>query len=297
MDRVNSFSTLGESLKNINWLLRKAHIKDWETETEVLLSYVLKLGRSELYLNRQRVLGDKEQKKIEKALRKRLQNIPLQYITKHQEFMGIDFLVDRGVLIPRPETEILVEECIKRLRAKKISSLLKVLDLGTGSGVIAISIARFIYPVLVYAVDISAPSLRLASLNAARLDCKEKIIFLKGDWFKPLAGKVKAKSLDAIISNPPYISSSDFVFLPEEIRNYEPLIALDGGIQGLESFSQIISQAPYFLKRGGFLALEVGIKQALAVKRLILKEKDFRGEVEIIRDYSGIERVIIAYRK
>jgi len=295
MKKFNNFSTVGESLKNINQLFREAHLTDGETETEILLSYLLKLPRSELYLNRQRILKDKEQREIKKALQKRLQKVPLQYITKHQEFMGLDFLVDKGVLIPRPETEILVEESIRRLKDRKIASTLQVLDLGTGSGIIAISIAKFIPSVLIYAVDISDQSLRLATLNAVRLGCQEKIIFLKGDWFKPLFGKISQNSLDAIISNPPYISHNDLISLPEEIRNHEPLIALEGGNQGWENFKEIISQAPYFLKKDGFLALEVGIRQAPEVKRLILEEKNFKEEVKIIPDYSGIERVIIAY--
>ncbi|GAB4113626.1 MAG: peptide chain release factor N(5)-glutamine methyltransferase [Candidatus Caldatribacteriota bacterium] len=297
MKKVNHLKTLGENLKHINQLLQEANIEDGQSQAEMLLSYTLGLKRSEIYLNRAILLKEKEQKEIDGAIKKMLQNIPLQYITRHQEFMGIDFLIDWGVLIPRPETEILVEESIKRLKLKKNTSPLKVLDLGTGSGVIAISLVKFISSIQIFAVDISSQSIHLASLNADRSKCKEKIIFLQGNWFDPLRGKVCPKSFDAIISNPPYVSQNDFTFLPTKIKNFEPLIALNGGDKGLESISKIISQAPYYLKSGGFLALEIGNKQALEVKKLILQKEEFRKEVEIIKDYSGQERIVIAYKK
>ncbi len=297
MKKVIHLKTLSENLKHINQLLQEANIEDGQSQAEMLLSYILGLKRSEIYLNRQRLLKDIEQKEIDGAIKKMLKNIPLQYITKRQEFMGIDFLIDWGVLIPRPETEILVEESIKRLKLKRDISPLKVLDLGTGSGVIAISLVKFIPSIQVYAVDISPQSIHLASLNAERSKCQEKIIFLQGNWFDPLKEKVSSESFDAIISNPPYISQKDFATLPAKIKNYEPSIALNGGNKGLKSISKIISQAPYYLKGGGFLALEIGIKQAIEVKKLISQKEEFRKEVEIIKDYSRLERVVIAYKK
>ena len=211
--------------------------------------------------------------------------------------MGMDFLVEKGVLIPRPETEILVEEVIKRLKNYKYSNNLKIADLGTGTGVIAISIAKFTEDVIIYATDISKNSLQIALKNAQKHDCKGKIIFLQGDLFEPFSGRIEKNSLDGIISNPPYINSYDFKSLSPEVKNNEPKIALFGGIDGLGYYRKIIKKSPQYLKRNGFLALEVGLNQSKIVEKLILKENKFNQDIEIIKDYLGIERVVIAYRK
>jgi len=255
------------------------------------------MSRSEIYLNYDRVLNDTEKKQLEKKIKKRIDKIPLQYITKHQEFRGMDFLVEKGVLIPRPETEILVNEVIKRLKNCKYSNNLKVVDLGTGTGIIAICIAKFIEYIIIYAIDISKKSLQLALRNAQKHNCKDKIIFLKGDLFEPFIGRIKKNSLDGIISNPPYIDSYNFELLPPEIKDNEPKVALFGGIDGLDYYRKIIKKSPHYLRKSGFMALEVGAGQAKKVKELILKENNFKQNVEIIKDYSNIERVVIAYRK
>jgi len=291
------FQTVGQALKNISKLFKNKGIINSERETEILLSYFLGMSRSEIYLNSDRMLKDLEKKELEKKIQKRIDKIPLQYITKHQEFMGMDFLVESGVLIPRPETEILVEEVIKRLKNYKCSNILEVADLGTGAGVIAISIANFINNITVYATDISKKSLQIALKNAQKHRCENKIIFLQGDLFEPFKNKIEKLSLEAIISNPPYIDSYDFKSLPPEVRDNEPRIALFGGIDGLDYYREIIKKSPQYLKKKGFLALEVGAGQARKVKELILKENNFTQDIEIIKDYLGIERVVIAHKK
>jgi release factor glutamine methyltransferase len=268
-----------------------------EREVEILLSYSLGMSRSEIYLNSERILKDTEKKQLGKKIQLRIDKLPLQYITKHQEFMGMDFLVEKGVLIPRPETEILVEEVIKRLKNCKYSNNLKVADLGTGTGIIAVCIAKFIEDIIIYATDISKTSLKTALKNAQKHACKDKIIFLLGDLFEPFMGKIEKNSLDGIISNPPYIDSYDFRLLPPEIKDNEPKIALSGGIDGLDYYRKIIKKSPYYLKISGFIALEVGLNQSKIVKELILKENSFNQDIEVINDYLGIERVVIAYRK
>jgi len=255
------------------------------------------MNRSEIYLNFDRVLKDIEKIQLEKKIQKRIDKIPLQYITKHQEFMGMDFLVEKGVLIPRPETEILVEEVIQRLKNYKYSNNLKVVDLGTGTGIIAVSIAKSIEDIIIYATDISKKSLQIALRNAQKHYCKDKIIFLQGDLFGPFIGRIEKNSIDGIISNPPYIDSYDFKLLPPEIKNNEPKIALSGGIDGLDYYRKIIRKSLQYLKKNGFLALEVGLNQSQAVEELILKENNFDEDIEITKDYLGIERVVIAYRK
>lgn len=293
----DKFKTIGQTLKWISKLFQSAGIINPERETEVLLSYFLKINRSEIYLKSDRLLKKKEKRQLEKMIQERIKKIPLQYITKHQEFMGMDFLVEKGILIPRPETEILVERVLEKLKAIKSSSKLKIADLGTGSGIIAISIAKFIQDITIYATDISRKSLQLAFKNAKKHSCEDKIIFLLGDLFEPFMGKIEKNSLNGIISNPPYINLDDFKLLPSEIKDNEPEIALYGGVDGIDYYRKIIKQSPHFLKRDGFIALEVGLNQAKIIKEMILKANNYRLNVEIFKDYSEIERVVIAYRK
>lgn len=293
----DKFKTIGQTLKWVSKLFKSVEIINPERETELLLSYFLKMNRSEIYLNSDRALKNKEKKQLENMIQERIRKIPLQYITKHQEFMGMDFLVEKGVLIPRPETEILVERVIEKLKKRKSSSHLKIVDLGTGTGIIAISIAKFIKDITIYATDISKESLQVALKNAQKHNCEDKIIFLQGDLFEPFQGKIEKNSLDVIISNPPYVNSDDFKLLPPEIKDNEPKIALYGGVDGIDYYRKIVKEGPKFLKRDGFIALEVGLNQVKIIKELILKENNYRKNVEIFKDYSGRERVVIAYRK
>jgi len=297
LENKYKFQSVGQVLKDIIKIFKDKGIVNPEKEAEILLSYSLEMSRSEIYLNSDKVLKDIEKTQLEKKIQKRIEKIPLQYITEHQEFMGMDFLIEKGVLIPRSETEILVEEVIKKLKNYKYSDNLEVADLGTGTGVIAISIAKFIDNITIYATDISKKSLQIALKNAQKHDCEDKIIFLHGDLFEPFIGRIKKNSLDEIISNPPYIDSYDFRLLPPEIKDNEPKIALSGGIDGLDYYRKIIRKSPKYLKKNGFIALEVGVGQAKKVKELILKENNFKQDIEIINDYLGIERVVIACRK
>jgi release factor glutamine methyltransferase len=251
LENKYKFQTVGQALKNISKLFKNKGIINSERETEILLSYFLGMSRSEIYLNVDRELKSKEKLQLEDMIEKRIKKIPLQYITKHQEFMGMGFLVEKGVLIPRPETEILVEEVIKKLKNYKYSNNLKVADLGTGTGIIAISIAKFIDDITIYATDISKKSLQIALKNAQKHDCKDKIIFLQGDLFEPFNNKIEKHSLEAILSNPPYIDSYGFKSLPPEIKDNEPKIALFGGIDGLDYYRKIIRKSPYYLKKSG----------------------------------------------
>lgn len=297
LENKYKFQTVGQALKNFRKIFKDKGIMNPDREAEILLSYFLEMSRSEIYLNSDRVLKDVEKAQLEKKIQKRIEKIPLQYINKHQEFMGMDFLVEKGVLIPRPETEILVEEVIRKLKNYKCSNSLRVADLGTGTGIIAVSIAKFIEDVIIYATDISKKSLQIALKNTQKHGCKDKIIFLQGDLFEPFMGKIKKNSLDGIISNPPYIDSHDFESLPPEIKDNEPKVALSGGIDGLDYYRKIIKKSPQYLKKNGFMALEVGFNQSKIVKELIIKENNFNQNIEITKDYLGIERVVIAYRK
>jgi len=297
LENKYKFQTVGQALKNISKIFKNKGIINSEREAETLLNYFLKMTKSEICLSYDKELTGREKTKLENNILKRLDRIPLQYITKHQEFMGMDFLVEKGVFIPRPETEILVEEAIKKLRNYKYSVNLNVADLGTGTGVIAISIAKFIDNITIYATDISKKSLQIALKNSQKHDCKDKLIFLQGDLFEPFKNRIEKYSLEAIVSNPPYIDSCDFKSLSPEVRDNEPKIALFGGIDGLDYYRKIIKRSPQYLKKNGFIALEVGLNQSKIVKELIIRENKFNQDVEIIKDYLGIERVVIAYKK
>jgi release factor glutamine methyltransferase len=293
----NNFLTIRKVLNDISKIFKDEGIINAEREAEVLISYSLKINRSEIYLNFNKLLKNKEKICLKKMVEKRVKKFPLQYITQNQEFMGMDFIVKKGVLIPRPETEILVEVVIKKLKNKIFPYGLKIVDLGTGAGVIAVSIVKFIENIIIYASDISKKSLKIALKNAQKHKCEKKIIFLWGDLFKPFQNKIEKSSLDAIVSNPPYINSNNLKLLPEEIKDHEPKIALDGGVDGLDYYRKIIKESPHFLKSNGFIALEIGIDQIKTIKELIIKEENYSKNIEIFKDYSGIDRVVIAYRK
>ena len=294
---MDSLKTVKEYLKYTKCVFKDAGFINFERDTEILFGYLLKMKRSDIYLNHHRILDREEINKLKKMVEKRLDQIPIQYITQQQEFMGIDFYTEKGALIPRPETEILVEKVINIIKNKASSKCLKLADLGTGTGIIAISIANFLKNVKIYATDISDKALKIAQKNAIRHQCDEKIVFLSGDLFKVFKQKIKLNSLDGIISNPPYIPKDEIALLPHEIKENEPLVALDGGLDGLDYFRKIIEKSNDYLKKDGFLAMEIGIGQAKKIKDIIMQKEIYKKNIEIIKDYSGIERVIVAYKK
>ena len=218
------------------------------------------------------------------VLRKR--NEPLQYLMGSSEFMGLEFKVSRDTFIPRPETEILVETVLGLIIGQGHGSYL--LDIGTGCGNIALTLAKFIPGLEVLATDISESALKIARLNA-KIHNVDKAHFLNMDIFKGLSAKTNFK---VIVSNPPYISGKDLMSLPPVVR-YEPLIALDGRKGGLFFLNKIIEGAPRYLKKDGWLALEVGYDQAGKISEKISSSGEFN-DIRIIEDYSSIERVVIA---
>lgn len=290
--------TIGQAFQDTKNIFKYKNIISPVSDAEILFSYLLEINKSDIYLNFNRILTENENMLLNEMVSRRLKNVPIQYITKHQEFMGIDFLVEKGVLIPRSETEILVEKIIKILKKRKIFSNLKIADLGTGTGIIAISIAKFLKNIdIIYAIDISKKALKIAKSNAKKHKCNNKIVFLFGNMFKAFVEKIELNSLDVIVSNPPYIVKDDFKLLPSEIKDNEPEIALNGGIDGLRYYREIIEKSSYYLKKDGFLALEIGTKQAKKIKAIISQNRRYKRNIETIKDYSGIDRVIIAYRK
>ncbi|MCX5694029.1 MAG: peptide chain release factor N(5)-glutamine methyltransferase [Candidatus Omnitrophica bacterium] len=257
-------------------------------EAELVLTHVLNCDRLSLYLNKEVCLDKEKSVQVSQILRRRINGEPLQYILGLTEFMGFEFKIDQRALIPRPETEILVNCALERLKLNSKTTGLKILDLCTGSGCIAVSIAKLLPRALVWATDISSQALQLAKENADLH--KVKIKFLLSDIFKSLENK-KVK-FDLIISNPPYVASGEFSSLAREIF-FEPALALEAGIDGLNFYRRIVSQAAGYLKEDGFLILEMGLGQRSAIENILRKSKNFE-IIEVIKDYNNKERVMAA---
>ena len=255
-------------------------------EAELVLTQILDCDRLSLYLNKDTKLSYEQSALVAQILKRRASGEPLQYILGKTEFMGLEFKVDRRVLIPRPETEILVESAGLELKSLGIKEP-RILDLGTGSGCIGIALAKMLPQAQIWASDISIEALALAKSNAFLNNVK--INFCSGDLFG--AFQSRPLEFDLIVSNPPYVACGQIASLAKEI-SFEPVLALAAGSAGLDFYQRIIQQALKFLKPGGLLALELGSDQALAVKAM-LGQENFK-LLKIINDYNNIERVILA---
>jgi len=274
----------------------KAHgVENPRLNAELLLAHSMKLSREGLYIHLNDPVEGKEKEGLEKLIDRRISGEPLQYILGRQEFWSIDFKVDCRALIPRPETELLVEQALWVLSEKHSGGTPRVLEIGTGSGIIAISLARERKDVLVVASDISGDALFLAKENARSEGVLEQIKFIQGDLFGPFRFSRGKEPFDLILSNPPYIARTDIETLARETRDYEPMIALDAGEDGLLFYRSIVSQASLYLREGGWLLLEVGENQAGKVSDFIEKGGDF-SKPGRLRDLSGIERVVKAQK-
>lgn len=271
--------------------LMKAHCMDPWVDAEQLYYHLTGADRVELFLRSDQTASEQLQKDYFELIRQREKRIPLQHITGTQEFMGLTFRVNPNVLIPRQDTEILVEEAAKIIRGDNPRfykrRIWKVLDLCCGSGAIGISLARICENIQVTASDCSATALETAKKNA-QIN-RVKIKFLKGDLFQAV-GK---KTYDMIVTNPPYISSYMIPMLQDEVKTHEPMMALDGGADGLDFYKKIIAAAPAHLKKQGVLTLEIGHDQAEAVTAMIRETGAFT-KVNVVKDLAGHDRVVYA---
>ncbi len=273
--------------------LREAGIPSARLDAEVLLTYVLGTRREHLYAHPERRLDFDEYERYQAVLERRLTRLPVAYITGRKEFMSLEFAVNEHVLIPRPETEVLVEEVISRIGSSPPEgSPIIIADIGTGSGAIAVSIAWLLKTAEIIATDISADALAIARGNSRKHEVDGRIKFLQGDLLSPLAGEGLEHRLTAIVSNPPYLSRRAMARVSPEVAR-EPKAALLGGEQGLDFSFAILEQSGSYLAPGGFVALEVGHDQAEIVADFAKKDLGY-GKVEIIMDLAGIERVVIA---
>lgn len=263
-------------------------------DAEVLLCHVLDMDRLYLYIDRRRELTQRQWEQYATFVEKRMAGVPVQYIIHKQEFMGLEFYVEEGVLIPRPDTEILVETVIHWAEKKiKKEQPITIVDLGTGSGGITVSLAKYIPNTFVYSVDISPKALKIGAKNAQSNGVKESIAFLQGDLFVPLEKAQLQDKVDILVSNPPYIPKHQIDKLQVEVAKYEPRLALDGGMDGLDFYRRIVDHGYTFVKNGGFIALEVGHDQADQVKGMMEKKKKYK-TIQKIKDLAGIERVVTA---
>jgi len=275
--------------KDINVGKLNKSITTQRLDAEVLLCHILNCERIDLIINKDKVLDKKSVSLFFDYVKRRANNEPVSYITKTKEFMSLEFDVEEGILIPRPDTEILVEEIINLYKDKSS----KILDLCTGSGAIAVSLAHYLKNTSLTAVDKYDICLEITKKNAIKHNVDKRINIIKKDVLKPLSID---DDFDCIVSNPPYIKSDVLTTLPVDVRDYEPIYALDGGNDGLIFYKKITDFAKSKLKPGGILAYEIGYDQAESVKDLIKRTNSFE-EIKIINDLSGLNRVIIAKKE
>ena len=273
--------TLKQVLSRARHILTENNVEDAPLEGELLLRHVLKISRTQLYLDMERELSPQQEETFWRLVERRLNGEPTAYITGHREFYGLDFYVDPRVLIPRPESELLVETALGLAKNHPLST---IADIGTGCGAIAISLALELPQAKIYATDISAPALKVALVNCQKHGVTDRIQLLQGNLLEPVPEPV-----DLIVANLPYVRKSELARMSP--AKFEPLLALDGGSDGRERIRQLCRQAGSKLKAGGSLLLEIGQGQRGAVTAL-LHSLFPEGKIEGMPDLSGIDRVV-----
>jgi release factor glutamine methyltransferase len=281
-------------LKLLNWgtaYFKSHRVEQPRANAEMLLAHTLGVGRIDLYVQYDRELESETLQRFKGFIQRRIQREPVAYIVGKKEFWSMDLKVTPDVLIPRPETETLVEAALRIVPAEPGPSPLRILDLGTGSGAIVLALASERPGHRFYGVDGSERALAVAQDNARTHGLSETVTFLHGNWFDPV--RDQGGYYDVIVSNPPYISSQDFKVLPPEIAQYEPREALDGGSDGLEAIRLIIGQAWEHLVPGGWLLFEIGHDQWGPVEKLVTEAGAY-SDLAVMKDYSGHDRVVQA---
>ena len=270
-------------------ILDEAGIADSKIDAELILGYVINYDARRIFMNWSKEIEDDHCELFFDLIQHRAAGEPTQYITKRQFFMGYPFFVDERVLIPRMDTEVLVDAVAEYIKNNK--GVQRVLDLCTGSGVIAISLAKMIPSLKLTAIDIDTNALDVAIENSIRHKVESKVKFMHSDLFEEIAYGFGQKKFDIIVSNPPYIRSGVLPTLQREIFDYEPMLALDGGPDGLDYYREIIEKAPDNLVRGGALFLEIGYDQADEVSDLI-RATNMYDKIAVLRDLDKNDRVI-----
>ena len=276
--------TIKEILSKGTFMLKDKDIENPKLKARLLLQFVLDKKREYLIIYDNKNVSKVEEEKYFNVINKILSGIPLQHITHHQEFMKLDFYVNEDVLIPRPDTEVLVEEVIKI--SKKFREPV-ILDMCTGSGAIAVSLAKYISNAKVYAIDISEKALEVAKKNALANEVGDKIEFIQSDLFE----NIENIKFDIIVSNPPYIKEDDIQYLDDEVRK-EPILALDGGADGVKFYREITKNAYEYLKYNGYLCYEIGYDQKIDVIEIIENENKYKNTYGL-KDLYDNDRVVV----
>lgn len=282
--------TIGRLLTWTAEFLKKKGSDSPRLDAEVMLAHVLGFERVQLYTHFEDVVGERARGEYRDLVRRRSEGAPVAYLVGRKEFYSLRFDVSPAVLIPRPETEFVVMEFLAAV--KEIEEPMAV-DVGTGSGCIAVACAKHKPGARFAAIDASADALEVARRNAARHAVADRIEFLEGDFLAPLAGR---PAVDVIVSNPPYITSAEVEALDPGVRDFEPRLALDGGVDGLDAYRRIAAQAPPLLKSGGRLILEIGFSQDAEVAAIVEASSGLRFSATV-RDLQGHPRVILATRE
>lgn len=276
--------------KDIFYLLNKYSNIISKLEAEILLCHLFNCEKVDLYV-KDFVVDDFIERQYGALVNRRIDGEPIQYITGWAEFMGFRFIVDRNIFIPRPETELLVNEALSVISNRlSVIGNIQVLDLCTGSGNIAVSLAKLLSEVEIVATDISESALKTAEANAVFNKVSNRIKFYKGDLFNALPVDINQK-FDIIVCNPPYIKTDELLLLQREVR-FEPEIALNGNKDGIGFYRRIATQVPNYLKKDGVLLLEIGFGQAEIVKDIFSSTNRF-GIKKVVEDFGTIERVVI----
>lgn len=278
-----------EVLKNSIQLLNRNNIENPALKARIILAHVLGITKEQLIVHDLQELSNAEDQKYNLLIQELIDGKPLQYITNYKEFMKLDFYVDENVLIPRADTEILVEEVIN-ICNKNVNKAYEILDLCAGSGAIGISIAKYVDEAKVLEADISTKALEIAHKNAMMNGVNKKIDFIHSDMFKNIQSE-----FDIIVSNPPYIRTEVIESLDKEVQN-EPHIALDGGKDGLDFYRIIVDNAYKYLKTAGYVCLEIGYDQRGQVIELLKKSNKYKN-INSKKDLYGNDRIIIAERR
>ena len=285
-------ATLGEAIAESRRVLDQAGIESAEQEALWIVQHVLRLPAHHVVTDRDRLLASTELADVKGLVQRRVGREPLQYIFGTQEFCGLEFHVNPAVLIPRPETELLVEYVAQRISAEQSAT---IVDVCTGSGCIAVAIARQRPRARLIATDLSNRSLDVARQNAIRHSAGERMIWLEGNLLGALAGQKLEGQVDVIVSNPPYIAEADWATLQPEVRLFEPRGALVAGPQGTELHERLLQEAGRYLSPGGALILEIGAGQARAIRQIVEQISGYRFH-RLVYDEAGLERVVIVER-
>ena len=273
----------------LNWTVnyfKSKNIQSARLDAEVLLSHVLRQERIYLYVHFDEPMEQNELSKFREYVKKRAQHVPIAYIIGEREFMGLPFKVTKDTLIPRPDTEILVENVLNNVDKDKE---IEIVDIGTGSGAIILSLLVNLPKAQGKTVDISSKAIEVAKENAVNLQVNDRCEFFVGDLFAPLNGN----KFDLIVSNPPYIPQKDIATLEDDVKEYEPVSALTDGGDGLSYYRRLLSEGKAYIKENGFIALEIGIYQSEDVKQIAM-DNGWKN-IKIIKDYAGIDRVVLAW--